>query len=698
VAYFDASHMMDDRYALEHALQLQQSGDYDAAEIVLRELLRAEPENCDGLHLLGLCYHARNQYEEALVWLEKAIETQPGEAMFHTNAGLVILAMGELEGAADKFETALRIDPMHSEAYNNLALVRERQGRLMEASLLFEKAIALNPQSALAYSNQGNVLRGLGRNEEAIAAYHEAIRIAPQLAVAYNGLGNALREKDRREEAVVEFDKAITLDTNYAEAYFNRAMTHAAQGETGLADAGLARALEIRDDARFRIAQAGLMPVIPESSADIARWRARMAERIENARDIEFVAGDPTQVPAMSFYLAYHGKNDRDLIESLARFYRRLYPDLTWEAPHYVSPVSCSGRPIRIGVVSRYFGEHAVTWMTYGLMAGLPRDRFNVVAVTFSGEEENISFRIRDAADDVVVIPKDIQLGREAIAAQTFDILLYADIGMEPLSYYLAFARLAPVQCVTWGHPDTTGLETMDYYISNDLAEPENGQESYTEKLVRLDGVQSWYPRMSKPKHLPDRVSLGLPKEGSFYLCPQNLIKIHPDMDTALAEILRRDETGRLVIFDSADPNWTRLLLARWSAVFGDSFERVIVLPQRSLDEFLGVLAVADVVLDTWPFGAGNTNYQTFAMGVPVVTLPGDWIRGRGTLAHYLHMGIEDCIAQTPGEYVDIAVRLGTDDGFRKSVSDQIEDKSKAVLEDEVCVRALARFLEEVAP
>ena len=689
---------MDDRYALEHALQLQQSGDYDAAEIVLRELLRAEPENCDGLHLLGLCYHARNQYEEALVWLEKAIETQPGEAMFHTNAGLVILAMGELEGAADKFETALRIDPMHSEAYNNLALVRERQGRLMEASLLFEKAIALNPQSALAYSNQGNVLRGLGRNEEAIAAYHEAIRIAPQLAVAYNGLGNALREKDRREEAVVEFDKAITLDTNYAEAYFNRAMTHAAQGETGLADAGLARALEIRDDARFRIAQAGLMPVIPESSADIARWRARMAERIENARDIEFVAVDPTQVPAMSFYLAYHGKNDRDLIESLARFYRRLYPDLTWEAPHYVSPVSCSGRPIRIGVVSRYFGEHAVTWMTYGLMAGLPRDRFNVVAVTFSGEEENISFRIRDAADDVVVIPKDIQLGREAIAAQTFDILLYADIGMEPLSYYLAFARLAPVQCVTWGHPDTTGLETMDYYISNDLAEPENGQESYTEKLVRLDGVQSWYPRMSKPKHLPDRVSLGLPKEGSFYLCPQNLIKIHPDMDTALAEILRRDETGRLVIFDSADPNWTRLLLARWSAVFGDSFERVIVLPQRSLDEFLGVLAVADVVLDTWPFGAGNTNYQTFAMGVPVVTLPGDWIRGRGTLANYLHMGIEDCIAQTPGEYVDIAVRLGTDDGFRKSVSDQIEDKSKAVLEDEVCVRALARFLEEVAP
>ena len=691
--------MTDDRHVLERALQLQQSGDYDASETALREVLRLDPKNCDALHLLGLCYHARNQNEEALVWLEKAIEIQPGEAMFLTNAGLVTMALGVLSGAAEKFEAALLANPTYSEAYNNLALVRERQGRLMEASVLLEKVIVLNPQSAVAYSNQGNILRGLGQNSEAIAAYREAIRLAPQLAAAYNGLGNALREQDRRKEAVAEFDKAIVLDANYAEAYFNRAMTHAAQGETVLADAGLTRALEIRDDARFRIAQAGLMPVIPASTGDIVIWRARMAERFENTlRDVAYVSGAPTQVPAMSFYLAYHGENDLGLMESLARFYRRLYPDLTWEAPHCVSPVSCAGRSIRIGVVSRYFGEHAVTWMTYGLMAGLPRDRFNVIAVTFLSEEENISSRIKDAADNVVFIPKDIQLGREAIAAQSFDILLYADIGMEPLSYYLAFARLAPIQCVTWGHPDTTGLETVDYYISNNLAEPENGQESYTEKLVRLDGVQSWYPRMPRPEQLPNREFLGLPEEGGFYLCPQNSIKIHPDMDAALAEILERDETGRLVIFDSADPNWTRLLLARWSAVFGDKLERVHVLSQRSLAEFLGVLAVADVVLDTWPFGAGNTNYQTFAMGVPVVTLPGQWIRGRGTLAHYQHMGIEGCIAESPEEYVEIAVRLGTDPNFRKNISRKICDNAAAVLEDEVCVRSLARFLEEVAP
>ena len=115
---------------------------------------------------------------------------------------------------------------------------------------------------------------------------------------------------------------------------------------------------------------------------------------------------------------------------------------------------------------------------------------------------------------------------------------------------------------MTWGHPDTTGLRSIDYYISNDIAEPEDGQESYTESLVRLPGVQSWYPRLSRSEPLPSRQDIGLPSEGAIYLCPQNLIKIHPEMDANLADLLARDPEGHLVIFGASDLNWTRLLLA----------------------------------------------------------------------------------------------------------------------------------------
>ena len=170
-------------------------------------------------------------------------------------------------------------------------------------------------------------------------------------------------------------------------------------------------------------------------------------------------------------------------------------------------------------------------------------------------------------------------------------------------------------------------------------------------------------------------------------------------MDASLAEILRRDHSSQLVIFEGDEQKWTQLLLDRWQSVFGGgAMSRVTVLSRRTLEGFLSVIASADVVLDTWPFGAGNTNYQTFAMGVPVVTLPGNWIRGRGTFAHYRHMDIEGCIAATPEEYVEIAVRLGNDAAFRLHITDLIEGRSDAILEDEVCVQSLSEFLEGIAP
>ncbi|PPR65004.1 MAG: hypothetical protein CFH10_00071, partial [Alphaproteobacteria bacterium MarineAlpha4_Bin2] len=616
---------MDEIGVVEKALALLEAGANSEAELLLRELLKNKPDNRDGLHLLGLCCHALSRHEEALVWIEKAIAQAPSEAMFLGNAGVVAMALGQTENAASYLETAISINPLQSEPYNNLALVRQNQGRLQEAESILDKVIALDSGSAKAHSNRGNIRRAAGDVDGAIADYRAAIEIAPQLAVAYNGLGNAFREIEQREDAMAAFDKAVALDPSYAEAYFNRAQTHAAQGEVYAADQDLCTALDLREDPRFRIARAGLLPVIPTSILEIDKWRKCFAKRFFALNDISApVAGDPTQVLPMSFYLAYHGKNDRALMEIIAKFFRSRYPNLNYIAEHCDRPEGSAGRPIRLGVVSRYFFEHAVTLMIHGLLSELPRDRFHVTAVTFTGSESKTFDRIREAVDKLVVAPADIRQAGETIGAQKFDILLYSDIGMEPITYFLAFSRLAPVQCATWGHPDTTGLNSIDYYISNGLAEPENAQESYTEKLVRLEGVQSRYLRMAKPDPLPDRQSIGLPEEGNIYLCPQNIIKIHPEMDVALAEILRRDTSGQLVVFDGVDRNWTRLLLDRWQLAFdSDAMSRVTVLSRRTLDEFLGIIASSDVVLDTWPFGAGNTNYQTFAMGVPVVTLPG---------------------------------------------------------------------------
>jgi predicted O-linked N-acetylglucosamine transferase (SPINDLY family) len=115
-----------------------------------------------------------------------------------------------------------------------------------------------------------------------------------------------------------------------------------------------------------------------------------------------------------------------------------------------------------------------------------------------------------------------------------------------------------------------------------------------------------------------------------------------------------------------------------------------------SVERFLGIVAAADVLLDTWPFGGGNTSYQGFAAGVPIATLPGKYLRGRGTLALYRHMGFVDCVADTPERYVDVAVRLGTDPEFHRRMSALIRERSHVLFDDERVGRDLARFLLEV--
>ena len=511
--------MSDSNNALEEALRFHQQGKFESAQSLLRRFLEINPHSADGLHLMALCYHATDQDDIALELLEKAIVHKPEEVVFLSNAGMIAFGCGMMDLAEGYLQRAVAANTSHAEAFNNLALVRESQARLEEASDLLGKAIMLKPDFAVAYVNHGRVLRALGLLDRAITEYRNAILIAPELSAAHNGLGNLLRQLDQNNDAIKCFDQAIKLDPNYADAYFNQAMTLAAQGETALAEDNLSKAYGLRPDPRFLIADAGLMPVIPSSVAEIVHWRERFKRKFQSLSEkLQPLDSDPQQVGAMNFYLAYHGENDREHMEQLALFYAKVFPKLLWTAPHCRSSVGQNAGKIRLGVVSKNFGEHAVAWMIFGLLAKLPRGQFYVTAITPTGEGENVSARINNAVDDVVYTSPSIWAARQEIAEKRFDILLYVDIGMEPFSYFLAFARLAPLQCVTWEHPDTTGLKTIDYYISNDIAEPRDGQESYTEPIARLAGVQSWYPRLTRSDPMPSRSDLNLPSEGALYL------------------------------------------------------------------------------------------------------------------------------------------------------------------------------------
>jgi predicted O-linked N-acetylglucosamine transferase (SPINDLY family) len=180
-------------------------------------------------------------------------------------------------------------------------------------------------------------------------------------------------------------------------------------------------------------------------------------------------------------------------------------------------------------------------------------------------------------------------------------------------------------------------------------------------------------------------------------VCPQTLFKFHPDFDDILARILHEDRRGLLVLIEGGHPNWAKLLLERFARAFPNDVDRVRFLPQMPTLDFLSLLTLADVLLDTIHFCGGNTSLESFAFGIPIVTLPGKFLRGRLTLALYQQMGVMDCVAENAESYVNIALRLANDRRWRDAISSKINSRAHVLYEDIEAVRELEHFFEWAA-
>ncbi|HEX3727433.1 MAG TPA: hypothetical protein VHV08_14365, partial [Pirellulales bacterium] len=246
----------------------------------------------------------------------------------------------------------------------------------------------------------------------------------------------------------------------------------------------------------------------------------------------------------------------------------------------------------------------------------------------------------------------------------------------------------------TWGHPVTTGSPAIDYFLSSELSEPDKADAHYTERLVRVKNLATYYYRPQRPAARRTRTSFGLDPARHLYLCPQTLFKLHPEFDSILAEILRRDPAGEIVLLECQQAYWMQLVQRRFARTMPDVASRVRFLPAQRNADFLELNATADVLLDTIHFGGGNTSYEGLALGVPIVTLPGEYLRGRITLALYRKMQVLDCVVASNEQYVEQAVRLGTDVDYRRMVTERIEAASDVLFEDLAEVRELERALE----
>ena len=453
---------------LQEGLRLHQAGNLAEAEGRYRAVLAQERDNADALHYLGLIAFQNKRYDSAVDLIAKSIAAADDNAAAHSNLANALTMLGRLPEAEAALDQALRIDPRFADAAFNRGNVLRQQERLADAENAYRQAIAIDANHVGALNNLAQLLELRGDRVQAAAAQY--------------ALGNALNDLGRHQDAAQAYDRSLAL-------------AHHPGVE-------LKRLLNI--------------PVIPASPAQIDEMRTRLFSDIASfgARGIHL----PDPLPYASaaiFYTGYHGRNDRELRKVLADLYIKTCPDLEWRAPHCTRYAGPSGK-IRVGFISRFLARgHPIGKHYAAIMDKIDRSRFEVVALRIDASNSASP----EADTRTVALRDDLAAARQAIAAERLDVLFYTDIGMEPTTYFLAFARLAPVQCVTLGHPVTTGIPNIDYFLSADVLEPADAAEHYSETLIRMVNISSYFTRRAVTGIPPRRADLGLPVDARLYVC-----------------------------------------------------------------------------------------------------------------------------------------------------------------------------------
>jgi predicted O-linked N-acetylglucosamine transferase (SPINDLY family) len=586
-----------------------------------------------------------------------------------------------------------------SDALLQRAQQMHRLNQLDDAKTLYRQALALAPAQPEAWLGLGVLARQVGVVDAAIQSLGRAVELAPDEPDYRIQHACALQDKGLVERAAAELRVACRLRPNDAQAWEQLGVALQGIGEVDAAADAYQRAYGLAPSASTRIKLATIVSPIIASREAMQRQRADVeAELAALLSEPALHIADPMRAGLWSnFFLAYHGENDRSLQIKYAAAYRRVCPALDHVAPHCSRPREVGAR-LRVGLLSKFFHNHSIARTSRGLFAQLARTEFDVTAIFVAPTvDDDYSRFIREHAEHTLVVPQDLARARRMIEALELDVLFYQDIGMDPFTYFLGFSRLAPVQCVSFGHPDTTGIPTIDYFISSDLYELPGAAAHYSEELFLLHGLGSlaFYYRPDLPQPPKRRADFGLSEDDHLYICPQNLFKFHPDMDELIAGILRRDTLGKLVVIEGRIGHWTELLRRRWNTVMADVMDRVVLLPRQSPVDYVALIAVADVMLDTLHFNGMNSSLDAMFVGTPVVTLPGEFQRGRHTQAMYRRMGTIDSIADSRGDYIARAVSFGTDRARRDAFRAEVLRRNDVLFEDGAVVHEFERFFHE---
>ncbi|WP_298375075.1 tetratricopeptide repeat protein [Azospirillum sp.] len=652
------------------ALRLHSAGNHAEAESRYRALRKSAPDHPDVAYNLAILLGQTGRLGEAVALLRRLVRQHPNFAAALAVLGVFLKDSGQGAEAVAVLEQARRLRPDHAPTLINLGNAQAAADQPDEAMAAYRAALAVDPLLPLARIALAIQAVKSGRGDEARRVLRQHLALRPDDDDGWRRLGLAFAEDHHRREAAQGYARAAIL---------------APDGE------------EIWHDIRRN-----LIPMVPDSAAEVEaafaayeQCLADLTARYADAAPDRLARAAASADSPESFLIAYSERDVTGLLSRQGDLMARLCqpPDTETVAktatgrPAAPRPARRNGR-IRVGIVSQFFRRRHPVWkgLIAGWVNGLDRKRFEVIGVHTVGDDSADAKMARSCFDRVLNAQSSVEQQARAIAAAAPDILIFPDGPLGPVGHRLSARRLAPVQCATWGHPVTTGLPTLDVFLSADAMEPADAQAHYRERLARVAGLGTSYSPDTDGVAPHDRAWFNEADGVTLFACIHSLYKYLPQHDGLFPQIAGEAGSGRFLFFEDPSPVVTRVFQARLAAAFAahgmDWAERCRFLPRTTPAEFYRILGACDVYLDPPGFSGFNTAQEALSYDIPVVAVEGRFLRARLAAGILRRIGMDELVAPDLDAYAALAGSLARDRSRRADLSARIARSKKDAWRD----------------
>ncbi|UAJ73053.1 tetratricopeptide repeat protein [Synechocystis sp. PCC 7339] len=670
--------------------------EYEKAIIVYSDILNLDSYHGPSWYSLSLCFYYLEDYLEAENSIKKVLRIDPSANNFY-GLGMIVEKQKNYILAIKAYGQAINLDHYFLNAYLSLANLHCNQEDFNKAIIIYEKALKLFPQNVLILQKLSSIYKLIG--DEAKSYFH---------------LGNLSYIKHNYQLSIENFEKYYLLEkTGDIEFYLKLTQSYLNIDETAKAIYSVEKGLsDFPDSLILKRLNQSILPILYKNQEEIIDYRQRFTSLLDHLikeTKIETKKDKQEAIKTLglitNFRLPYQGLNDLYLKRKYAKYVctiaKKICPDLC--KIKSLNNVTVNQK-IHIGYISLRL--HALGRLYLGWIKYCNKEKFEVYVYDLSGKSDNQLSRyqkdIKKYSNGYQVIfdvPNLHDLS-EKIASDKIQILIIPEIGIDPVFEIISCLRLAPIQCTTWAHPVTSGSPTIDYFLSSNLMEPVNGDEHYSEKLVRLPNLGFPLQYSPPPQLDKKRSDFHSREEAIIYLCSQSLFKYLPQHDYIFAAIASQSKLFQFVFLDPAQGKTvTEKFQERLDKVFRDYGlhyqDYCVFLPRSDEPTYLQLNQLSDIFLDCLSWSGGFTTKDAITCDLPVVTCPGEFMRGRHSYAILKMLGVTETIAETETEYIEIAVRLGLDHEWRQSICDKMAKNKHRLFDDQECVRGLETFFEE---